>query len=148
MTITKTVHPPSGATAMIAATQTDITALGWYYIPVVMLSAALAIAVGLVTNNIQRRYPIFWLTASKLPPHSPPAMVRDGNTTGDRGQPESEVKHKLGPIARHVLVSSSEIVIPDSLYLADEHRQVLSEIQTLLGESEYTQGMVDTGKMV
>lgn len=34
--------------------------MGWYYLPVVLLSSTLALGVALVLNNIQRRYPVFW----------------------------------------------------------------------------------------
>lgn len=68
MAITKTIHPPAGGTAIIAATQADIRAMGWYYVPVILLSAVLMIAVGLITNNIQRRYPMYWWTSLPLDP--------------------------------------------------------------------------------
>src|SRR5271169_3126629 len=55
-------------TALIAATQADIRALGWYYVPVVMLSSVLMMAVGLITNNIQRQYPMYWWTSGSLGP--------------------------------------------------------------------------------
>jgi CBS-domain-containing membrane protein len=68
MAITKTIHPPAGGTALIAATHADIRVTGWYYVPIVLLSAVLMIAVGLITNNIQRRYPMYWWTSLPLNP--------------------------------------------------------------------------------
>jgi hypothetical protein len=139
MTITKTIHPPSGATAMIAATQADITALGWYYIPVVMLSATLALGVGLITNNIQRRYPVFWLTPDKIPsrrkdkveaspaaeptPSAAPPAITDTIRNS-----ETEWGKDL------VIISRSDIVVPAFLELENEHKAVIEEIQRLLGE--------------
>ncbi|KAF8172651.1 HPP family-domain-containing protein [Pholiota molesta] len=58
-----TDHTPAhgtGATALLAAVNPDIRDMGWYYLPVVLLSSTLALAVALITNNIQRRYPVFW----------------------------------------------------------------------------------------
>jgi len=153
MAITKTIHPPSGATAMIAATQADITALGWYYIPVVMLSAALAIGVGLITNNIQRRYPVFWLLPERIPTRKEKAEAKEAtNTTATSPpatEPTSEQKkgsHETPTIAdhdieteyrkNHVIVSRSNIFIPEFLGLEDEHIQVLDEIQQLLDEHQ------------
>ena len=75
MAITKTIHPPAGATAVFAASQPNIAALGWYYVPVVMLWVILAIVVGLIINNIQRRYPVFWVTANELPRQPKEAVV-------------------------------------------------------------------------
>ncbi|KAF8654894.1 hypothetical protein AX16_003323 [Volvariella volvacea WC 439] len=72
MQITNTTHPPAGATALLAAVNAEIRDLSWYYLPVVLLSSALMLAVALLVNNIQRRYPIFWIAPS-LPPPPPPA---------------------------------------------------------------------------
>jgi CBS-domain-containing membrane protein len=135
MTITKTIHPPSGATAMIAATQADITALGWYYIPVVMLSAALALGVGLVANNIQRRYPVFWLIAGKIPQRKGAEAVSESppsNTTppNDLDQTSKSMEHEK----YCVIISSSDITVPDFLSLENEHTTVLEEIRELLSE--------------
>jgi len=52
----------TGATALLPATNQEIRDIGWYYLPVVLLSSTLVFAVALINNNIQRRYPIFWLT--------------------------------------------------------------------------------------
>lgn len=61
MQITKTLHPPGGATALIAVTGTQkITALGYMYVLSPVLSGCLILfAVALVFNNMtaNRRYP-------------------------------------------------------------------------------------------
>ncbi|KAF9443097.1 HPP family protein [Macrolepiota fuliginosa MF-IS2] len=75
MQITKTTHPPAGATALLPAVNQDIRDIGWYYLPVVLLSSALALGVALVTNNIQRRYPAFWFTPPVPVPQPPPPPV-------------------------------------------------------------------------
>ncbi|ESK93991.1 hpp family protein [Moniliophthora roreri MCA 2997] len=73
MQITATTHPPAGATALLAATNTEIRDMGWYYLPVVLLSSTLALAVALLINNIQRRYPVYWFRPA-VPAHlKPPA---------------------------------------------------------------------------
>lgn len=65
MHATKTLHPPGGATALIAVIGSEqIHSLGYLYalIPV-GLGALLMLAVALVVNNIpqSRRYPEFWI---------------------------------------------------------------------------------------
>ncbi|KAI8878903.1 hypothetical protein K501DRAFT_257768 [Backusella circina FSU 941] len=67
MQITGTIHPPGGATAVIATTSDSSTELGWAFIGVVALSAAIQIAVGLIFNNIEGRYPVFWWAPYKKP---------------------------------------------------------------------------------
>jgi CBS-domain-containing membrane protein len=64
MHLTKTLHPPGGATALIAVIGgPKITQLGFLYalIPV-GVGVAIMLLVALVVNNIpkQRRYPEFW----------------------------------------------------------------------------------------
>lgn len=61
MQITGTTHPPAGATALLAAVSPEVYTMGWYYLPVVLLSSSLVLVCALLINNIQRRYPIFWL---------------------------------------------------------------------------------------
>ncbi|ODS79931.1 MAG: HPP family protein, partial [Chryseobacterium sp. SCN 40-13] len=61
MQITKTLHPPGGATALIAVTgSADIKALGyWYVISPVLSGALILLAVALLFNNMtsNRQYP-------------------------------------------------------------------------------------------
>lgn len=65
MQLTDTTHPPAGATALLPATNDEVRELSWYYLPIVLLSSALMLVVALVVNNIQRRYPIFWIAPVK-----------------------------------------------------------------------------------
>ena len=61
MQITKTLHPPGGATALIAVTgSTQIKALGyWYVISPVLTGALILLLVALLFNNMtsKRQYP-------------------------------------------------------------------------------------------
>lgn len=66
MGVTKTVHPPGGAAAFIPAIDPGTRAIGWYYLVVQLVSGLLMTGVALVFNNIQRRYPIYWVTPVKL----------------------------------------------------------------------------------
>ncbi|KAJ7201509.1 HPP family protein [Mycena rebaudengoi] len=72
MQITETTHPPAGATALLAAVSPEVYLMEWYCLPVVLLSSALVLVSALLVNNIQRRYPVFWLapaiSAVKKPP--------------------------------------------------------------------------------
>lgn len=64
MHATKTLHPPGGATALIAVIGGDqVHALGYRYVLTpVALGAAIMLVVALLVNNIpkSRRYPEFW----------------------------------------------------------------------------------------
>ncbi len=65
MHVTKTLHPPGGATALIAVIGTEkIHSLGFLYVLMPAgVGAAIMLLVALVFNNIpkSRRYPEFWL---------------------------------------------------------------------------------------
>lgn len=62
---TKTLHPPGGATALIAVIGGEkVHSLGfWYCLNPVGLGASIMLLVALVVNNIprHRRYPEFWI---------------------------------------------------------------------------------------
>lgn len=68
MVVTKTVHPPAGATALIAVVTPEGRGLGWWLILLVFLGSAIIGIVGLVVNNamVCRRWPVFWWTEHPL----------------------------------------------------------------------------------
>ncbi|MBI4682799.1 MAG: HPP family protein [Nitrospirae bacterium] len=65
MHATKTLHPPGGATALIAVIGSEeIHNMGFYYVIVpVGIGASIMLVVALLINNIarNRRYPEFWI---------------------------------------------------------------------------------------
>ncbi|KAJ7670362.1 HPP family protein [Mycena rosella] len=81
MQITRTTHPPAGATALLAAVSPEVYRMGWYYLPIVLLSSTLVLVSALLINNIQRRYPVFWwapvLSVVAEPPPDDPEKEND-----------------------------------------------------------------------
>lgn len=77
MGLTNTVHPPGGATAILAATNSQIIAMGWIFIPFVILGSVLMLAIALLVNNIQRQYPDYWWTAESLRHEGEDDMQKD-----------------------------------------------------------------------
>jgi CBS-domain-containing membrane protein len=65
MHATKTLHPPGGATALIAVIGSEkIHALGFFYVLIPVAAGAFAmLAVAMLVNNVpsSRRYPEFWV---------------------------------------------------------------------------------------
>ncbi|KAI9356636.1 HPP family-domain-containing protein, partial [Pilaira anomala] len=94
MQLTKTVHPPAGASALIAVVTPDILDLSWFYIGVVVLSAVMQVAIACLINNAERRYPQYWWT-----PHKPiqidPATVKTVIPQSDEKIPEDVVSTHL-----------------------------------------------------
>lgn len=66
MGMTKTVHPPAGATALLAATSADITDLGWWLLALVVLAAMLMLVSAMIVNNLYKRFPLYWWTPVDL----------------------------------------------------------------------------------
>ena len=85
MQITGTTHPPAGATALLPSVDDGVGEIGWYFLPVVLLSSTLALAVALLVNNVQRRYPAWWFVppASPKPPVQPSAASSVSVGAGD-----------------------------------------------------------------
>ena len=66
MTLTNTVHPPGGATAILAVVDPTISAMGWVFVPFILLGSVLMLLVALLVNNISRRYPVCWWTPQEV----------------------------------------------------------------------------------
>lgn len=90
MQLTKTTHPPAGATALLAALDKDVHALSWYLLPVILLSSTVVLVTALLFNNIQRRFPVFWLEPA-IPPVAKPSEALGG--------PDVEAKPAIQPEA-------------------------------------------------
>ncbi|KAL0569209.1 hypothetical protein V5O48_012755, partial [Marasmius crinis-equi] len=84
MQMTKTVHPPAGATALLAAVNEEVRELGWYFLGLAMLSASLAFAIAILVNNIQRRWPVWWIA-----PGPPPGPILPVTAEPKRIEPQS-----------------------------------------------------------
>ncbi|KAL9583952.1 MAG: hypothetical protein Q9212_002402 [Teloschistes hypoglaucus] len=99
MQITKTTHPPAGATALLAAVDDDVRRLSWYLLPVVLLSCTVVLVTALLFNNIQRRFPVFWFE-----PTVPAVAEPSTNLGGSVGEPK--------PIIQSRVSRSSSLTLP------------------------------------
>lgn len=123
MALTKTVHPPAGATALLAVTNDDSLLLGWYLIPLVMLGYALMLATALIINNIQRTFPLYWWTPEDLRRQK---VNKDGidiesklTTTSPSDQTISAGNEPQLVVRRGV------VLVPDHVQLTPEQRAFL-----------------------
>lgn len=92
MVVTKTVHPPAGATALIAVVTPEGRGLGWWLVLLVFVGSALIGIVGLLINNLLtcRRWPVFWWTEHPL--KAPPKPRDEESGTDIVGQQQMEIK--------------------------------------------------------
>ncbi|KAF2824013.1 hypothetical protein CC86DRAFT_328121 [Ophiobolus disseminans] len=132
MLLTGTVHPPGGASAVLAATEPAVRAMGWYFVGLVLWGTTLMVAVGLVVNNIQRQFPIYWWTPLDLRK----AKVRDEETVPDaRGGLE---RRKTGEEQKYdqedekIQISGAEVLLPGDLSLNAEETKVLERLRERL----------------
>ena len=125
MTVTKTVYPPAGATALLAAIDPQVEHLGWYLLPLVLLSTALTLITSLVINNIQRQYPTYWWT---------PASV--GTASGEEDiesvPTKTAVTHIESTDGNSIRITADDIMVPDGFYLAGEEGSILEILQDRL----------------
>lgn len=150
MGVTKTVHPPAGATALLAATSPEITALGWYLLALVLLGSTLMLASACIINNIHRQFPMHWWTPVDL---TDEFARREGSNMEKASQTgKEEVQSNRGSHRLHVVkmleqvhnereheikITAKRITIPDWLEVDDWERSVLEILRKRL--------KVDTG---
>ena len=131
MTLTNTIHPPAGATALLAAVDTTIGHLGWYLIPLVLLSTALLLVTSLLLNNIQRQYPLYWWT---------PAVVGRKEKTDDiEKKSSSKISLNAKPSDSEeaeeplIKITKDVISVPDCIDFSDEEMGILQVLHKRLG---------------
>jgi len=132
MLLTGTVHPPGGASAVLAATSPEITAMGWYFVPLVMYGTSLMLFVGLFVNNIHRRFPVYWWT---------PINLRELQRRRKEGDVESDATpEKMANILRDgdqsagglINISAYEVNVPEDMELSEEEVEILERLKERL----------------
>jgi hypothetical protein len=137
MGFTKTVHPPAGATALLCATNPEITELGWRFVGFVGLGSTLLVVVGCVLNNLQRTFPVYWWTAVDLKAHG------DG---GDIEKVETGGKGKLGMWREEsIVIEGRGIVVPEWMDLEYEEKAMLEILRLRIAEGRPERGVVLEG---
>jgi hypothetical protein len=138
MGLTNTVHPPAGATALLAATSPEIVRLGWFLVPLVLLGVVLMLFVACLVNNIQRRFPVYWWTATPLPLITPPQKDierQDSTSKFDWKGSESttEIEFAAGETEK-IVISAEHVVLPAYVEIGPAQMAMLEDIQAQLRE--------------
>lgn len=142
MTLTDTVHPPAGATALLVAVDPKAIAMGWFCFPVVLLGVALMLSTALVLNNIQRRFPRHWWTPQDLRKKRTLQEIEGvtegkggkgksnaGSSGGNGGNYESSMEEGLFATPNAgVAIKRGEVLVADGVELSDEEKDVLEQI--------------------
>ncbi|KAK2734892.1 hypothetical protein FQN55_002461 [Onygenales sp. PD_40] len=130
MSLTKTVHPPAGATALLASIHGETRLLGWVLVPMVVLGSALILATALLINNIQRRFPVYWWTPESLKPEPAEKDPEMSSSDDDRPPTESELKRQITEVTEEfaLTVHRGRVTVPDGLFLTAEELEFLDEL--------------------
>lgn len=145
MALTGTIHPPAGATALLAVMDAGVVRLGWFIIPVVLLDCMLMQCVALALNNIQRRFPVYWWTPSEVGCREKQQQQHDdGERSGSYDGSEAGAKFQITK-ARHleegrvvmeeeskVIIKRGQVFIPEDVYISPEERIFLEKLSERL----------------
>lgn len=140
MGLTKTVHPPAGATALLCSTTPAIEELGWFLIPLILIGSILLVAVGCVLNNVQRTFPVFWWTPVDLSRDARKGDIeRAEDVKGKDGGAEEGVEGNAesggyGDASGRIEINGEGIVVPAWLDLGYEETAMLEILRHRLGE--------------
>lgn len=147
MSLTKTIHPPAGATCLLAATSTDITNLGWYLPPFILLGSTLMLASACLIDNLYRQFPVYWWTPVNLRnelhrklstsiaklPEVEKAEEEDARLSFTLSR--TKTKEEIHLDREHeIKITTDKIIIPSWLDVSDWERSVLEIIRERLKE--------------
>lgn len=165
MSMTNTVHPPGGATAVLACTEAEIIALGWRFPALILLGSVLLVLVAMMFNNTCRWFPIFWWTSEttgqKLhrnhKAESDEEAAENDETMKANGQPNGILKNRTGadsdrtlaPTETHevdrmagsdtIFISPNMVRLPDKLDLSEAESEALLGLMIRLRSYRYGQ---------
>lgn len=133
MQMTKTVHPPGGATALIAVITPNIVDISWFYVAIVTLSSIMQVIVGCLVNNVERKYPQYWWT-----PYSPikidPATISTLMTNADTDHRRKE----------EVVADNLTAAEEGKLYNSETSIRQLSILSSSVDSSSTTMDVIDS----
>lgn len=122
MGATNSVYPPGGATALMAAVDGKVEAMGWMLVPLIVLGTVIMILWALLINNVQRRFPLYWFTARQV---GKPKRSWTGTSATSREEDQilEYVKGNSEPQIDSqdiVVIKNEQIVLPESCGVSPE----------------------------
>jgi len=135
MTLTNTVHPPGGATALLAAVDPTVNALGWMFIPLILLATVLMLGVALLINNIQRQYPIYWWSPKEVGWTEEEAEVGSKGEIKSSGTDDTAKGIQREHFQHTVIIGPDHVVLPKDLKLGLEEVDAMDIIRGWLRDA-------------
>ncbi|KAJ5908353.1 hypothetical protein N7495_001035 [Penicillium taxi] len=126
MLLTNTIHPPAGATALLAVTNSETSQLGWFLFPVMILGITLMQVAALIINNIPARYPLYWWTPQPLfrPRHDVEGYQKKGFDEPSQCEDEDSV----ADMPQRLVIQKGKVQVPDRVFVSPEERSMLDKI--------------------
>jgi hypothetical protein len=131
MLLTGTVHPPGGASAVLAATSPEVTQMGWYFVGLVLWGSMLMLFVGLAVNNVQRRFPVYWWTPAEVG-RNMQKKKGDEEEGGDENEKKEQGSEDEKDSSRAISISAHGVTLPEDLALDREEAKVLGRLRDRL----------------
>jgi hypothetical protein len=153
MALTKTVHPPAGATALLAVVDPTLIQVGWFLIPVMLLGCTLMLGAAMLINNLERRFPVYWWTPEDLRQanpifrrrHSKKKAAEDAASESKPEEGSSGEERYVSDIeanantdndlekedtihAADIIIKPGQVIVPEHVYLTQEEQQYLETI--------------------
>lgn len=153
MSLTNTVHPPGGASAVLACIEPTVIAMGWWFVPCILVSISLMLGVSLINNNVMRRYPCYWWTSEEVGQRWRCRSAKDEEASSEKDSDVqryvrvpcafdwllillSETTLHREPSSDHnnskVFISAYELRLPPHIALRQEEIAMLRELQIRL----------------
>ncbi|GES58045.1 HPP family protein [Aspergillus terreus] len=131
MVLTNTVHPPAGATALLAVT--ELYEVGWYLVPIMLLGCVLMQAVALVINNIHRRFPVYWWTPVPLFHPQAEDLEKAAGGKGDQEKegscvPASSEDDGYSRTSVRIIIEEGKVIMPDNVWITADEMECLERI--------------------
>jgi hypothetical protein len=106
--------------------------MGWYFVGLVMWGTTLMVVVGLVVNNFQRQFPVYWWTPLDVRKarREDEETVPDARGGIERKEREEEVRYERED--GKINITGAEVRLPDNLSLNSEEARVLEGLRRRL----------------
>lgn len=135
MTIFNCVHPPAGASALLPSIDEATRQIGWWFLPLQLVSTVLMLSVALITGNVIRRYPIFWWSPNEMgkpKPKDEESKVEAAQEIKKVDVTDYDIKRVKG--LRQIEITATTVKIPEELGMEWLDMQWLSEARLALKE--------------
>lgn len=134
MAILNVVHPPAGASALLPFIDDEIRSMGWWILPMHLVSSVVIVGVACITGNVIRKYPVYWWTPYKKPEESVENKPQPPEVPPTVQSSETEKDTSSTNLKPSLYINEKELIIPPELILDEVEVDFLQSIQLKLSE--------------